>query len=78
VSGDTDDLRRPRPASTELAVEIASIAIQISRIQSRNDATHAVSRVFSSSFEAKRFKPESCVDVGEKLYLALEAKKLLK
>jgi hypothetical protein len=52
------------------ASEIASIASQVRRIQSRNDAAHIVSRVFSSSFEAKFFKTETCMDVGEKLYRA--------
>jgi hypothetical protein len=62
----------------EFDSEIASIARQIPQIQSSGDATHVVSRVFSSSFEARLFKPESCTEVGEKLYRALAEQSLLK
>jgi hypothetical protein len=57
--------------------EIASIVSQIPHIQSCNDASHVLSRVFSASFEPELFKPEQCRQVGENLYRALESKGLL-
>jgi hypothetical protein len=57
--------------------EIASIVAQIPRISSGMDATLAVSRVFSSSFQADLFKPEHCVEVGKRLYEDLNARGLL-
>ena len=48
--------------------EIASIVAQIPRISSVMDATLAVSRVFSSSFQADLFKPEHCVEIGKRLH----------
>ncbi|MBW4578520.1 MAG: DUF1871 family protein [Tildeniella nuda ZEHNDER 1965/U140] len=62
----------------EFDSEIASIASQIPRIQSSHDATLVISSVFSSNFEPHLFTPESCSDVGEKLYQVLEAQGLLK
>jgi hypothetical protein len=58
--------------------EIASVASQLSRIQSSKDAAYVVSRVFSSNFEPHLFKPEACADVGEKLFKALKDRGLLK
>src|SRR6476661_5261198 len=39
----------------EFGSEIASVVAQIRRIKSETDATHALSRVFSSAFEPERF-----------------------
>lgn len=57
--------------------EIASIATQLSRIHSSKDASHTLSRVFSSSFEPHLFKPEYCLEAGEQLYQALLERGLL-
>jgi len=57
--------------------EIASVVAQIPRIHSRNDAAHALSRVFSSAFEPERFRPEDCAWAGAELYDALSAEGLL-
>jgi hypothetical protein len=51
--------------------EIASLVAQIPRIHSARDAAHAISRIFSASFERSRFTKEMCSDVGSKLYTAL-------
>lgn len=52
--------------------EIASVVAQIPRIRSARDASHALSRVFSSSFGPERFGPEHCSEVGERLYVRLQ------
>lgn len=57
--------------------EVTAITKQIPRIRSRNDAKLAVSRVFSSYFEPKRFAPDKCADVGAKLFAALETEGLI-
>jgi hypothetical protein len=57
--------------------EIRSIVRQLGRVHSAEDATHAVSRVFSSSFEVEKFGLDACRAVGKKLYLALKAEALL-
>ena len=57
--------------------EIASIARQVPRIRSGRDAAHVLSRTFSSSFEPQGFRPESCRDIGERLYRALVTKGLV-
>jgi hypothetical protein len=51
--------------------EITSLVAQIPRIKSRNDAAHAVSRVFSSAFQPEGFSPADCAEVGERLYSSL-------
>ena len=61
----------------EFDSEIASVAAQIPRIASRNDAAHAVSRVFSSAFDPDTFAPEHCSDVGSQLFAALVDAKLI-
>lgn len=75
---DPYELLKTGAPSDEFDSEIASIASQIPQIQSSHDATQVMSRVFSSNFEPHLFKPESCSDVGEKLYQALETEGLLK
>lgn len=51
--------------------EIASVVRQIPRIKSANDASHAVSRIFSSAFQSEGFSPVDCAEVGKQLYTAL-------
>ncbi len=57
--------------------EIASVLTQISRIKSEKDAIHAISRVFSSAFQPEGFGPSECVEVGRKLFKALDDANLL-
>ncbi|MDA0810669.1 MAG: DUF1871 family protein [Planctomycetota bacterium] len=54
----------------EFDSEIASVTAQIPRIRSSNDAVHAVSRVFSSAFDAEAFSIANCTEVGNHLYSA--------
>ena len=61
----------------EFEGEIASVVTQIPRIRSKNDAAHALSRVFSSAFEREGFSPEACASPGAELYEALSAGGLL-
>jgi Domain of unknown function (DUF1871) len=61
----------------EFDQEIAAVVAQIPRIRSRADAAHALSRVFSSAFEAGQFRPEDCAGPGAELYEALSAAALL-
>ncbi|HEY9896097.1 MAG TPA: hypothetical protein V6D34_11920 [Candidatus Sericytochromatia bacterium] len=75
---DLYELLKTGAPSDKFDDEIALIASQIPQIQSSHDATQVISRVFSSNFEPHLFKPESCSDVGEKLYQALKAQGLLK
>jgi hypothetical protein len=56
----------------EFDSEISSVVVQIPRIHSERDATHAVSRIFSSSFEPERFTPEACSSVGAQLFQRLK------
>lgn len=58
--------------------EITSLVAQINSIKSAADATHAVSRIFSASFDPCSFSPDSCSGVGEKLFAALSKRGLLK
>ena len=58
----------------EFDAEIASVVKQASRIRSATDAAHVISRVFASSFEPDRFTPESCAQVGKRLFAELEAR----
>jgi Domain of unknown function (DUF1871) len=60
----------------ELDGEIASLVAQIPRITSATDAAHAVSRIFGSSLEPSVFTPQSCEDIGEKLFTALKKRGL--
>jgi hypothetical protein len=61
----------------EFDQEIASLVAQIPRIHSAVDASHAVSRIFSSSFEADSFPPDMCSEVGKKLFVALSEQGLI-
>jgi hypothetical protein len=54
--------------------EITSVVAQIPRIHSAMEAALAVSRVFSSTFDARTFTAEACSEVGEKLFVALSDK----
>ncbi len=55
----------------EFDSEIAGVVAQIPRIKTKKEAVLALSRVFSSAFEAERFTPENCAEAGEKLFAAL-------
>ena len=57
----------------EFDAQVASVVSQIPRITSATDATHVVSRTFSSSFEPDVFTPEVCAKVGKRLFAELEA-----
>src|SRR4051812_17708762 len=61
----------------EFGAEIAAVVRQAPRIRSRNDAAHALSRVFSSAFEPSQFRPEDCAAAGDDLYEALSATGLI-
>jgi hypothetical protein len=57
----------------EFDAEIACVVAQIQRIKSENDATNALSRVFSSAFGAQEFTLDKCAAAGVKLFAALSA-----
>jgi hypothetical protein len=57
--------------------EIASLVAQIPRIRSQDDAAHAVSRVFSSTFQPEGFSSTDCAEVGRRLYSSLAESGLL-
>jgi hypothetical protein len=57
--------------------EIAAVVTQIPRIKTEKEAALALSRVFSSAFEADRFKPEHCTEAAKKLFAALTANGLV-
>lgn len=61
----------------EFDSEISAVVAQIPRIHSAIDAAHAVSRVFSSSFEPGRFSREACAEVGARLFQRLQERGLL-
>lgn len=56
----------------EFDSEISSVVALIPRIQSARDAAHAISRVFSSSFEPEKFSPDLCSGVGLQLFQRLK------
>jgi len=55
----------------EFDAEILQLATYIPRISTPDDASLAVSEVFSKMFEPDRFELELCRDVGKSLYDAL-------
>lgn len=57
----------------EFDSEIAAVVTQIPRIKTEKEAAVALSRVFSSAFEAFHFEPEHCTEAGKKLFAALSA-----
>lgn len=57
--------------------EIASLVALVPRIRSRNDAIHALSRIFSSSFEPEKFSTEQCIVPGTELFDVLIAHSLI-
>jgi hypothetical protein len=61
----------------EFESEVRSIVAQIPRIRSAHDASYAISRVFSSAFEPRSFKPEDCAEVGGMLFRTLTEQNLL-
>jgi len=63
--------------SDEFDSEILAVVGQLDRIRSRNDAVHAVSRVFSFAFEPEYFGFHACADVGATLFEQLVQAKLV-
>ncbi len=61
----------------EFRPEIDAIVRGLTRIQSRQDATLVVSRVFSSAFGTGRFSVDVCTEVGAKLFDRLHEAGLL-
>jgi hypothetical protein len=61
----------------EFDQQIAQLVARSRKIESPADATHAISEIFSSSFDAADFRPESCAAVGRHLFAALSAAGLL-
>ena len=61
----------------EFDSEIKAVVRQLHRIRSANDASHVISRVFSSSFEPEVFQFEHCQSVGERLYEVLVERGIL-
>ena len=57
----------------EFDSEIAAVVALMSRIKTEKEAISTLSRVFSSAFEASRFAPDQCEEVGKKLFAALLA-----
>lgn len=57
----------------EFDSEITAIVTQIPQIKTEKEAALALSRVFSSAFEADRFTPQQCTEAGKKLFAALSA-----
>ena len=58
--------------------EAAALVRHVPRMNSPDDATRAVSAVFSESFRADDFQPERCREVGARLFAALAEARLLK
>lgn len=61
----------------EFDSEIAAVVTQIPRIKTEKEAALALSRVFSSAFEADRFSPEECTEAGKKMFTVLSANGLV-
>ena len=61
----------------EFDAEINRVLAQIPRIKSKQDATLALSRIFSGAFEPDEFAPEKCASTGAKLFAALQAHGLI-
>jgi len=61
----------------EFDSEISSLIGQVQRIKSAIDATHAISRVFSSAFEPELFTPKDCSEIGERLFEELKQANLI-
>lgn len=61
----------------ELDAEVAELVARSRQMRCPADATHAVSEVFSRSFEVAWFVPGACAGVGDRLFAALSAAGLL-
>ena len=57
--------------------EAASLVRHVPGMNSSEDATRAVSQVFSESFGAEDFQPDRCREVGARLFAALAEARLL-
>ena len=65
------------PPKDEFDPEVARLCTFVPRIKTREDAAEAVSSVFSEAFEPEYFRPDSCADIGARLYDALAQAGLL-
>ncbi|MFO0925009.1 MAG: DUF1871 family protein [Pirellulales bacterium] len=52
----------------EFDSEVLAIVRQIPRIQSIEDASSVISRVFSAAFEPSQFQPSDCEEMGTELF----------
>jgi hypothetical protein len=55
----------------------AKVVTYVPRIRTPEDATNALSRVFSEAFEPELFQPDHCREVGAALFSALAQAGLL-
>ena len=68
---DPYNLLRGGAPPDEFDSEIRRLVAQVPRIRSDKDAAHAVSRVFSPSFQRTGFTPDDCSAVGRELFSVL-------
>ena len=68
---DPYDLLAGGAPDDEFDSEISAVIRQLDRIGTPRDASHVISRVFSSSFEPESFQIEHCEVVGKRLYEVL-------
>lgn len=62
----------------EFENEVRSLIRQLARVKSPEDAAHAISRTFSSSFnDADKFSVKNCTEVGQKLFQQLSNEGLI-
>jgi hypothetical protein len=61
----------------EFELEVGKLLPRIEHIHTPEDAVREVVSVFGQCFDRKEFTPESCADVGARLYSKLEAAGLL-
>jgi uncharacterized protein DUF1871 len=74
---DPYDLLAGGAPDDEFDSEVSAVIRQLDRIRSSLDASHVISRVFSSSFEPESFQVEDCRSVGERLYEVLAERGLI-
>lgn len=61
----------------EFESEVGKLHPRTKAIHSPQDAAREISAVFGHAFEHEKFTPESCPEVGEQLYFALQKAGLL-
>jgi hypothetical protein len=74
---DPYDLLAGGAPDDEFDSEISAVIRQLDRIHSARDASHVISRVFSSSFEPEPFQVEYCESVGKRLYEVLAVRGII-